>query len=104
MSKGKPRQLEPIDFEGAPQAEGSLSYATEKGTRLDRLRALRSILAAHIDNPNTLARDLASMSRRYQDVDKDIVELEQLEEQYGSAIEGAHHHEEDDAPFDPSTL
>ena len=59
MSKGKPKQLEPIDFEGATQEEGSLSYATATGTRLDRLRALRSKLAAHIDNPNTSPRSHA---------------------------------------------
>ena len=100
MSKGKPKQLEPIDFEGATQEEGSLSHATATGTRLDRLRALRSKLAAHIDNPNTLARDLAALARRFQALDKDIEELEQ---QYGAEIEGEHHHEED-APFDPSTL
>ena len=96
MSKGKPRRLEPIDFEGATQEEGSLSHATATGTRLDRLRALRSKLAAHIDNPNTLARDLAALARRFQD-------LEQLEQQYGAENEGEHHYEED-APFDPSTL
>ena len=98
MSKGKPKQLESIDFEGATQEEGSLSHATATGTRLDRLRALRSKLAAH-----TLARDLAALARRFQDLDKDIEELEQLEQQYGAEIEGEHHHEED-APFDPSTL
>lgn len=103
MSKGKPKQLEPIDFEGATQEEGSLSHATATGTRLDRLRALRSKLAAHIDNPNTLARDLAALARRFQDLDKDIEELEKLEQQYGAEIEGEHHHAED-APFDPSTL
>ena len=51
----------------------------------------------------TLARDLAALARRFQDLDKDIEELEQLEQQYGAEIEGEHHHEED-APFDPSTL
>lgn len=102
MSKGKPKQLEPIDFEGAIQKVGSLSYAVANGTRLDRLRALRVVLAAQIDNPNTLARDLASVSRRFQDVDEKIEELEQLEQQYGAEIEGEPHHE--DAPFDPSTL
>lgn len=104
MSKGKPKQLEPIDFEGAAVEVGSLSHATATGTRLDRLRALRSKLAAHIDNPNTLARDLAALARRFQDLDKDIEELEQLEQQYGAEaeIEGVHH--EEDAPFDPSTL
>lgn len=103
MSRGKPKQLEPIDFEGATQKVGSLSYAVANGTRLDRLRALRTVLAAQIDNPNTLARDIASVSRRFQDVDEKIEELEQLEQQYGAEIEGEHHHEED-APFDPSTL
>ena len=45
-------------------------------SRLDELKALRRVLAGHIDNPNTLARDLAALSRQIRDVSKEIEELE----------------------------
>lgn len=101
MSKsGKPKQLPPVGH----IAEGELVSAIDAGAgRLAELRILRRIVASHLEHPNTLARDLAALARRYQDLTKEIEELEQLEQQYGAEIEGEHHHEED-APFDPSTL
>ena len=49
------------------------------GSRLDELRAMRRVLAAHIDSPNTLARDLAALVRQLRDISKEIEELEPVE-------------------------
>lgn len=45
-------------------------------SRLDELRAMRRVLAAHIDSENTLARDLAPLMRQAREIS---VEIEQLE-------------------------
>ena len=72
------KQLPPVKLVSAPEGgdPGSVSGA---GSRLEELRALRRVLAGHIDNPNTLARDLAALSRQIRDVSKEIEELEPAE-------------------------
>lgn len=57
----------------------SVSAAGEHGSRLDGLRALRRILARILDDDKTLARDIASVSRRYLEVIADIEDLEEVE-------------------------
>lgn len=75
------KQLPPVrvvaDGESAPPM--NVSDAAAHGTRLDELRAMRRVLAAHIDNENTLARDLASLMRQAREVSKEIEELEAVE-------------------------
>jgi len=73
------KQLPPVRIAteaDVPVAPLSLSEAISSGTRLDELRALRVILAAHISDENTLARDLAALSRQLREVSKEIEELE----------------------------
>lgn len=55
--------------------------ATVSGSesRLDELRAMRRVLAAHIDSDNTLARDLAALVRQLRDISKEIEDLEPVE-------------------------
>lgn len=48
-------------------------------SRLDELRAMRRVLAAHVDSPNTLARDLAALVRQLRDISKEIEDLEPVE-------------------------
>lgn len=45
-------------------------------TRLEELRAMRDVMARHIDSPETLARDLAALVRQLRDVSREIEELE----------------------------
>ena len=75
------KQLPPVrvvtDGEKAPPQ--SLSEAARAGSRLDELRAMRRVLAAHIDNENTLARDLAPLMRQVREISKEIEELEAIE-------------------------
>lgn len=72
------KQLRPVapDERAAPT---SVSGAAERGTRLDELRAMRRVLAAHIDNDQTLARDLAPLMRQAREISKEIESLAALE-------------------------
>lgn len=45
-------------------------------SRLDKMRAQRAVLDAHIYNENTLARDLAPLIRQAREMDKEIEALE----------------------------
>lgn len=68
------RQLRPVepDERAAPT---TVSGAAASGTRLDELRAMRRVLAAHIDNSDTLARDLAPLMRQAREISKEIEAL-----------------------------
>ena len=75
------KQLPPVravadDEKASPE---TLSGAITRGTRLDELRAMRRVLAAHIDNENTLARDLAPLMRQTREISKEIEQLEAQE-------------------------
>lgn len=96
---GKPKQLPPVEH----RAEGELVSAIEAGAgRLAELRILRRIVASHLEHPNTLARDFAALARRYQDLTKEIEELETLEETLGVEAREAGYVE--DVAFDPQAL
>ena len=72
------KQLSPVHVartEGDP-APVSVSAAT---TRLEELRALRNVIAARIDHPETLARDIAALSRQLRDISKEIEEMDAVE-------------------------
>lgn len=97
MSSAK--RLPPVrvvsDGESAPPQ--SFSDAAERGTRLDELRAMRRVIGAHIDSPNTLARDLAALMRQAREISKEIEELEGAEASAEVSVndDGT----TDDAPF-----
>lgn len=97
------KQLDPIDFETEAERH-TVTWAAENGTRLDELKAVRNVLTRHIDNPKTLARDIASLTRQYQQISKEIEELEQLEKQYAEGTEGADSDSLEDAPFSAEAI
>lgn len=72
------KQLRPVlpDERAAPT---TVTGAAERGTRLDELRAMRRVLAAHIDSDQTLARDLAPLMRQAREISKEIESLSSLE-------------------------
>lgn len=73
------KQLSPVRIatdDDLPVAPLSLADAISSGTRLDELKALRVILVAHISGENTLARDLAALTRQLREISKEIEELE----------------------------
>lgn len=72
------KQLRPVRPDERPEPS-TVSQAAERGTRLDELRAMRRVLAAHIDNDQTLARDLAPLMRQAREISKEIESLAELE-------------------------
>jgi len=73
------KQLPPVRLATAddvPAPPLTLRQAAERGTRLDELKAMRLILISHMENENTLARDLAALTRQVREISKEIDELE----------------------------
>ena len=73
------KQLPPVRIateNDAPGAPMSLSAAIASGSRLDELKAMRLIVAAHLENEKTLARDISSLANRHLAISKEIEELE----------------------------
>lgn len=100
---GRPKQLRPVqaDEKAPPQ---SVSEAAESGTRLDELRAMRRIIAAHLDSPNTLARDIAALSRRQIEISKEIETLEIQEAERAAADELGGEYGDSDAKWRPQAI
>lgn len=82
--------------------EGSVAYAAENGSRLDMLYALRAVVTRHIDSDQTLARDLAALTRRMQEIAKEIEELEKSKEVSASNSGGSD--DDEDAPFSAEAI
>jgi hypothetical protein len=68
------KQLPPVRIvkDGEKATPDTVSESIARGTRLDELKAMRRVLAAHIDNENTLARDLAPLMRQARDISSEI--------------------------------
>ena len=79
-----------------PPVKLPVSTVSASDSRLDELRAMRRVLAAHIDNENTLARDLAPLVRQLRDISKEIEELEPPEDEVSADDDDAG---TSDAPF-----
>ena len=62
--------------DGARPQRLSVKAAADSGMRRELLVALRARIATDIDNPNTPARDLASLSRRLLEIVKEIEALD----------------------------
>lgn len=94
------KQLPPVWVAGAVDAQEtpgepagplSLSEAAESGTRLDELRALRRILITHMEHENTLARDLAALTRQVREISKEIEEIVAQEAEAAKSGTGGPH-------------
>ncbi len=94
------KQLSPVriatEFD-VPARAMTLREATEHGTRLDELKAIRLILVTHMESENTLARDLAALTRQVREISKEIDQLSTAAE--GDDLSKAA--ETDDEAFDP---
>jgi transposase len=77
----------------------SVTQAADRGTERELLVAMRSRLARSVEDPNTPARDLAALSRRLREVDKDIRAIDAAAEE--EAAENAVTPDED---FDSSAI
>lgn len=78
----------------------SVSEAAESGNRLEELRAMRRVIARHLDSPDTLARDLAALTRRQMDISREIESLRAEAE--GDAVGQAA--DSPDESFDPASV
>lgn len=87
------------DDEPAPSP--SLSQAFELGSRLDELKAMYRILAAHIESENTLARDLAALTRQAREISR---EIESLEAREADDTEEATNHAVADSEWRPQAI
>lgn len=100
------KQLPPVRVatpDDAPRPPMSLAQAISTGSRLDELRALRVILVAHIENEETLARDLAALTRQLREISKEIetLELQESEEDEDSCGSSGR---VADAPWSPAAI
>lgn len=83
------KRLRPVSA-GEKAPPRTVLEAAERGSRIDELKAMRRIIAAHLDSDQTLARDIASLSRRQMEISKEIEELQVLEAELVAAeAEGA---------------
>lgn len=72
------KQLPPVRIAGPddePAPPLSLSGAFSRNSRVDELMAKRRILIAHIENENTLARDLAALMRQDNELARELDNL-----------------------------
>ena len=79
MAARKP--LRAATDEDQPAPTWTISEAAEHGSQLDQLHALRRRIAAALDSDSTLARDLASLSKRMMEISKEIEQLEAQEKE-----------------------
>lgn len=79
------KQLPPVKIvrEGGEAGPATVSNAA---SRLDELRAMRKVLAGHIDSPDTLARDLAPLMRQAREISVEIEDMELVEAESGSEV------------------
>ena len=76
---GTERHLRDATEEDAPMPPKTIAEAAEGGTQLDQLIALRRRIAETLDADTTMARDLASLSKRMMEISKEIEQLEAQE-------------------------
>lgn len=88
------KQLPPVRVVSAGDVPADVTVLGSV-SRLQELRAMRRVLAAHVDSPNTLARDLAALVRQLRDISKEIDELDPPEAEVSVNDDG----NRSDSPF-----
>lgn len=77
------KRLRAVTQDDAPTAlrRYTITEAVERGSQRDQLIALRDRVAKTVEDPNCPPRDLAALSRRLQELLKDIAALDAREAQ-----------------------
>lgn len=75
------RAVEPDEKAPAPTKAKSVSEAAEKGTTRELLVAMRNRIAKAVEEPNTPARDLSSLTKRLSEVVRDIEAIDARDQQ-----------------------
>ena len=71
--------------ETAKKPPRTVADAAENGTERELLVAMRSVVAKAVDNSDTAARDLASLTKRLNDIAREIKAIDAREKQEGTA-------------------
>lgn len=69
----------------APRRAKNVAQAAEDGTTRELLVAMRARIAKAVDDPNTPARELASLTKRLVEVVRDIEAIDARAEQEGDS-------------------
>lgn len=83
-----------------PKKPLTLTQAADAGATRDMLSAMRGRIAKSIEDPNCSTRDLASLSKRLMEIQRDIDALDAQEQQEGSGSAK----DTPDAKFDASAI
>ncbi len=92
-------RLRAVGPDDKPVRRSTIVEAAESGDRLELLKAMRLRLARSVQDPECPPRDLAALSRRLDDVAKQIEGLEQA-----AAQEDREHVDLDDEAWDEAAL
>lgn len=93
-----PKRLRAVAPDEVPARRKSVADAAQSGDRLELLVAMRDRIAKTISDPDCPPRDLASLTRRLQDIAKEIDVLE-LSGGVDSVVAST-----DDESFDASSI
>lgn len=68
--------LRAVTADDRPEKPKSITQAAESGTQRELLVAMRARIAKTVDDPKCPPRDLAALTRRLHDIDRDIRALD----------------------------
>jgi len=90
MAKSSLRAVRPDETAPPKDEPKTVLEAAEAGDRLAELMQIRRVIARALDNENTAARDLASLSKRQIELSREIEALQRqrVEEAKQGAISG----------------
>lgn len=94
------RAVKPNDKPAQPAKKLDVAKAAESGDHRALLVAMRDRIARAVSNPDCPPRDLAALTRRLQDIAKEIEGIDLRDEEHE---EPAHVSGADDEAFDPAS-
>ncbi len=95
------RAVQPGDAPKAPERPKTVTEAADSGSTRELLVAMRARIAKAVEDPNTPARDLASLTKRLVEVVRDIEAIDARDEQEGASSAA---HAVTDGDFDASAV
>lgn len=99
MATKRLRAVAPDEKPERPPRRKTVSQAAASGTHRELLVALRSRVAKAVENPETPARDLAALTRRLQEIAKEIAQIDLAESEEKSVVANS-----DDEDWDASAI
>ena len=99
MARTHLRAVDGTEPPPAPVVPMSVTSAAKSGTTRDLLVAMRDRVATDVENPNTPSRDLAALTRRLMEIQKEIDAIDAR-----AAEEGLDGDSPEDEEFDASAV